>query len=273
VKRLPLIVVALVSAALVGAGAAWAASLLITPKKLTVFAYCIVRASNADSDVDQGSASNNFGTSSDLYVRSKAAGNRRAFVKFDLSSCNASTRDVVTTATLSLYMTGAPGTSRTYDVRRVNATWTETGITWTNQPAVGSVTSSTTTGTTSNVWRTWAVNADAQAWLAGTATNYGLRVSDATESAAASPEAKFAPKEWGTPGQSPRVGRRLPGPDRRFARPARHPPDRRRRRAARLHLPGRQPHHPRPLAGEAGVRARRGVAPRAERRARVHVPA
>ena len=204
-KRLPLIVFALVSAALVGAGAAWAASLLITPKNLTVFAYCIVRASNADSDVDQGSPTSNFGSSSDLYVRSKAAGNRRAFVKFDLSSCNAGTADVVTTATLSLYLTSAPSTSRTYDVRRVNATWTEAAVNWNNQPAVGSVTSSTTTGTASGVRRTWTVTADAQAWLAGTATNYGLRVSDATESAASSPEAKFAPKEWGTASQRPQL--------------------------------------------------------------------
>ena len=204
-SRLRLIWIALVVGALLACGAAWAASLAITPQKLTAFRYCIVRASNADSDVDQGSPTSNFGTSSDLYVRSKASGNRRAFVKFDLSSCGAPTTAVVTAATLSVYMTSAPSTSRTYDVRRVSATWTEAGITWNNQPAVGSVTSSTTTGTTSNVWRTWSVAADAQAWLDGTATNYGLRISDATESAAASPEAKFAPKEWGTAGQRPQL--------------------------------------------------------------------
>lgn len=204
-KRLSVLAAVLVVAAAVGAGAAWAASLLITPKTLTVFAYCIVRSSNADSDVDQGSASSNFGTSSDLLVRSKTSDNRRAFVRFDLSSCNTSVNDTVTTATLSLWLTGAPGTSRTYEARRVSATWTETGITWTNQPAVGGVTSTTTTGTTSDVWRTWTVTADAQAWIDGTAANYGLRISDAAESAADSPEAKFAAREWGTAGQRPRL--------------------------------------------------------------------
>jgi len=203
VSKLHLTTIALIAATLGAAGVAWAASLAITPQKLTSFRYCIVRASNADSDVDEGIPTDNLGTSTDLYVLSEFEGNRRAFVKFNLSTCNAPTSATVTTATLSLYMTAAPSTSRTYDVRRVTATWTEAGVTWTNQPAVGGVTSSTTTGTTPDVRRTWTVTADAQAWIAGTATNYGLRVSDATEGEAASPEAKFAPREWGTASQRP----------------------------------------------------------------------
>ena len=201
------IAIAVLVVSLVGAGAAWAASLAITPQKLTVFSYCIVRAASADSDVNQSSPSNNNGTSTDLYVRSGSGGNRHTFVRFDLSSCNARTTALVTTATLSLYMSSSPGVSRTYEARRVTGTpaWTETGITWTNQPAVGAVTSTTTTGTSSGVRRTWTVTADAQAWLDGTAANYGLRISDATQNDPGSREAKFVSRETGTAAERPQL--------------------------------------------------------------------
>jgi hypothetical protein len=206
VKRLPILAGVLVTCALVGAASAWAASLLISPKPLTVFAYCIVRASAADSYVVQNSSAANFGTGTTVLVRSQSASrNRRTFVRFDLTSCNARTSAVVSAATLSLYLSTAPTASRTYDVRPVSAAWTETGVTWTNQPAVGAITSSTATGTTSGVRLAWTVTADVQAWLAGTATNDGFRVSDAAESSATSREGTFRAREFGTAGQRPQL--------------------------------------------------------------------
>jgi len=205
VNRFRLTAIALVAGALGATGVAWAASLTITPQKLTTFGYCIVRASTADADVNQSSPSNNQGSSVDLYVRSASGGNRHTFVKFDLSSCNAPTTAVVTTATLSLHMSSAPGVSRTYEARRVTTTWTETAVNWTNQPAAGSVTSTATTGTTSNVRRTWTVTADVQAWLNGTAANHGSRISDATQDDPGSREARFVSKEKATASQRPQL--------------------------------------------------------------------
>lgn len=192
------------AAALAGVGVAWAAAIGVTPQKLTIFAYCRVSNSEYDSDVDQSGPTSNFGNSSDLYVRSKSAsGNRRTFVKFNLTNCAMPTTATVTAATVSLYLSSAPGTSRTWEIRRANAAWTEGGITWNNQPAVGTVTSSTTTGTTGGVRRAWDVAVDVQAFANGSATNNGWRISDAVENDPASPEGKFASQEWGTAADRP----------------------------------------------------------------------
>jgi hypothetical protein len=183
---------------------ALAASLTVGSARLTLYANCTLRTAPTDSDVDQSSPTNNFGTSSDLYVRSKSGNaNRRTFVTFTLTSCSIPSTATVTSATLGLYMTSAPSTTRTYEARRVNATWGETTINWNNQPAVSGVTSTVATGTTSNVRLQWNVTTDVQAFVSGTATNHGWRVSDQTENAAASPEAKFASGEFGTASSQP----------------------------------------------------------------------
>jgi acid phosphatase type 7 len=185
---------------------ALAASLGVTSARVTMFATCTLRAAPADTDVDQGSATSNFGTSSDLYVRSKSGNaNRRTFVRFDLASCSIPSGAQVTSARLSFYLTGAPGQSRTYEARRVNASWVETTMTWNNQPAVAGVTSIVATGTTSDVRLEWNVAADVQAFVSGSATNNGWRISDQTEGAATSPESKFASAEHGTSAWQPRL--------------------------------------------------------------------
>ena len=81
--------------------------------------------------------------------------------------------------------------------------WTETGVTWTNQPAVAaSATSSVVTGTTSNVTLTWTVTADVQAFVDGT-TNRGWRLIDQTESSGAARLGQFRSAEFGTASQRP----------------------------------------------------------------------
>jgi hypothetical protein len=183
---------------------ALAASLTVSSARLTLYASCTLRTAPTDSDVDQSSPTSNFGTSSDLYVRSKSGNaNRRTFVTFTLSSCSIPSTATVTSATLGLYITSAPSTSRTYEARRINASWGETTINWNNQPAVSGVTSTAATGTTSNVRLQWNVTADVQAFAAGTATNNGWRISDQTENAAGNREAKFASSEFGTASSQP----------------------------------------------------------------------
>ena len=164
---------------------AWnaAANLCPAPQTLTASA-------SRDSYVDQGSPTSNFGASSDLFVQSKSGPqNRRTLVQFTLPGAPAGCSLAV--ATLRLNNTaGAAG--RTIDVYRAAASWTETGVTWNNQPAatgtaVGAASSSSTG------WRTWDVLAHVQAMYSG--ANNGFVLRDRTEDAAASPEQKYQSRE------------------------------------------------------------------------------
>jgi hypothetical protein len=84
----------------------------------------------------------------------------------------------------------------------VSAAWGEGTITWTNQPAVGAVSASTATGTTSGVTLQWNVTSDVQAWVSGTANN-GFRIADSSESQNPAREGQFDSREGATPSQRP----------------------------------------------------------------------
>ena len=93
--------------------------------------------STGDSYVVQNQGDTNYGTETTMEVRSYdalfGAQNRRSFVEFDLSSISSAA--TILSATTRLYLATAPAGSRYYDLHRVTASWTETGITWNNQPA------------------------------------------------------------------------------------------------------------------------------------------
>jgi hypothetical protein len=185
------LVVGVVIALLAGTGVALAAPVALTSARLTVSTSastvqpttCTLVAAAADSYVNQQSAGSNQGNATTLDVRAAPNGIRRTFVRFDLGTCSIPASALVTTADLMLFMYDAPPASRTYLAHRVTGAWTETGVTWANQPAtVAAATASVTTGTTANVTRTWDVTADVQAFVDGT-TNLGWRLRDETESA------------------------------------------------------------------------------------------
>ena len=197
--------------ALLGAGVAVAATLGVSSTKLTTSTAassiapttCTLSAADADSYVDQASTGSSFGTATSFEVRSQSSSrNRRAFVQFSLAACSIPANALITAASLKLFMFTAPTASRTYEAHLVSAAWTETGVTWTNQPAVGTLTASTATGTTANVTLTWAVTADVQAFVDGT-TNRGWRIKDQTESSAPTRNAVFRSAEYGTASQRP----------------------------------------------------------------------
>lgn len=192
-------------------GVALAATIGVSSTKLTTSTRaasiaattCTLSAADADSYVNEASAGSNFGTATTLDVRSSSAGDRRVFVQFSLTTCSIPANSLITAANLKLRMYAAPTASRTYEAHRVSASWTETGITWTNQPAVAaSATSSVVTGTTSNVTLTWAVTADVQAYVDGTANN-GWRIKDLTENSSTARTGQFRSAEYGTASQRP----------------------------------------------------------------------
>lgn len=100
----------------------------------------------ADSYVVQGSASTNFGTESKLKVKhtSYSPQHRRALAKFDLRTLAGNATQVQ----LILKLEGVGGesvTNRPIEIRKViDDSWTESGVTWNNQPALNSVLTSFT---------------------------------------------------------------------------------------------------------------------------------
>lgn len=199
-------------AAVLGVGTAVAASLGVGSGDLTLSTYassisastCTLTAADADSYVNQASAASNFGTATTLDVRSaSSSANRRTLVQFLLSSCSIPANALVTSATLKLFMYTAPTASRTYEAHRVTGAWTETGVTWTNQPTTAaSATATASTGTTANVTLSWNVTSDVQTFVDGT-SNLGWRIKDQTESSATARLGQFRSAEYGTAVQRP----------------------------------------------------------------------
>jgi hypothetical protein len=133
-----------------------------------------------DSYVDQNAPTSTNGSSIDLFVLSKTTllglggdDNRRTYVSFTLPSLPEAC--VVTSASLRLFArTGATG--RTIQAFRASGAWSESALTWNNQPGGtgGAATVASGTG-----WLTWSVTAHVQAMYAG--SNRGFMVRDLTE--------------------------------------------------------------------------------------------
>lgn len=187
------------AAALLAAVPAFAASLGVISTKLTAWqsatsvAVCAspgtqTATANADSWIDQGASSSNYGTAAILKVRSRSGSvNARALVRFTLPALPANC--TVTAATLRLYSSPAV-TGRTLQALRVNAAWAENTVTWANQPVTTGTAATVASGTG---WRQWTVTSQAAAMYSG--ANNGFLIRDLTESAAASPEQSFHARE------------------------------------------------------------------------------
>lgn len=99
-------------------------------------AYATIEPS-ADSYTNAAAAGSNFGTTKRLYSDGDgSAVVLRTYMKFDLSQY---ARSTLLAATLQVHTHLTPGGSAdSHAIRSVSdTTWTETGLTWANQPAVG----------------------------------------------------------------------------------------------------------------------------------------
>ena len=189
---------------------AYATTLPTTPTRLTsgtVAAVVPVSTCSLTSSADTYangallSTGTNFGGATTLQVRSDTLGNKRTFVAFDLASCAIPGLARVLTSSLSLYLATTPTSSRTYELHRVTAGWTQSGLTWSNQPATtGTATASFGTGSTGGVTLSMNVLTDVSAFVAGGATNNGWRIKDQTEGdLLAAGEGRFSSREGSTP--------------------------------------------------------------------------
>jgi hypothetical protein len=161
------------------------ARLTTATKSYSAPVTCTLTAS-ADSYVSnalfQGNSS--FGTSTSLQVNQ--ADPQRTLVRFDLTACSPAIPSdaLLQSATVRLTVAGLFLATRTYDLRSITGSWTETGVTYNNQPTVaGSVTASTTvtSGTGADTVVQWTATSDVQSFVAGVSTNLGWRLWDSSE--------------------------------------------------------------------------------------------
>ena len=183
-----------------GAASAVAAAHSVQSQKLTAWnsatAVCagtqtMTQPTSRDTYSDQSSPNQNYSIVSDLFVLSKnGAQNRRSFMHFTLPA--APSGCTLTSATLRLWNpSGVAG--RTIEVYRAASTWTEAGLTWSNQPATtGTAVGQPSSGTAG--WRTWGVLAHVQA-MYSSGVNHGFVLRDQTESALTSPEQKYQARD------------------------------------------------------------------------------
>ena len=206
-----------------------AASLAIGSSALTPYATCVLTAASttttvvSDAEVRQSKGTTNYGTATSLTVTSSGSANRRIYVSFDLTACSPAIPPGATIrlATLRLFATTLPAICRTLDLFRVTAAWTESAVTWNNQPfgttinnpATGSRSGSFDVGTpagcqnrTSNAYVVGAdVTADVAAFVAGGPTNRGWMIRDDAEGSATARTAAFAAKQLGTLARAPQL--------------------------------------------------------------------
>jgi hypothetical protein len=227
--RVAAIVVAVAGVAIVsGSLVAHAASLNLASQAVTAYRTCVITATPitttavADASVRQASATSNFGVVTTNDIASAASANRRLYIRFDLTVCSPAIPSSATVrlATLRIYASAISAACRTIDVFRVTSAWTETAITWNNQPfgttinnpASGSASDSFAVGTPvgcENLAAGYMVGAsptaDVAAFVAGTATNFGWMLRDDVEGAATARTETTSAKELGTLAQAPQL--------------------------------------------------------------------
>lgn len=127
----------------------------------------------------------NFGTSIVMRVASSVfLGNDRSFIQF-----NTPFHDVRAIANASLFFripscVNIPDPLRYYHIQEVSASWSETVLTWDNQPSVRVSPLANVTINMSAVEAYYYVNVTSHVrdWFSGNFTNFGIRIVDSEES-------------------------------------------------------------------------------------------
>lgn len=218
---------AFVAAALITIPTASAASLSLASQNLTPVRTCILSGypkadtGEIDAMVEQTNAGTNYGGNAAIDVESHTTTNIRTYIEFLVTGCTPAIPSTATVlaATLRLYATGVPNAvCRSEDIFPVTATWTETGITWTNQPfgttlnnPASGYTAQLQVGTTCTTNKAagyvtgWAVTKDVQKFVAGSATNYGWMIRDDAEGAGAAYTTTYEAKDGSSATEDPQL--------------------------------------------------------------------
>jgi 2',3'-cyclic-nucleotide 2'-phosphodiesterase (5'-nucleotidase family) len=124
----------------------------------------------ADAQVASGSAGTNYGSKTNMFIQSSSTssfGDERGWLRFDLTTLP--TNVTVQGARLELWNYKSTGAALPVEVRSsVTDTWTETGLNWNNQPALGAVLDTQTLASgASSLYYRWNVGAFVQQEFAG----------------------------------------------------------------------------------------------------------
>ena len=131
-----------------------------------------------DSYVSSAMPNTNYGTQTQLKVRSNLLYPRRALLQFaDMPTVPPQYQ--INSATLRIYVESAPWGARTYNAERITSDWSETLVNWKNQPPTAGVSASSlvTPG-----WVEFDVTDDVKGFYSGAYTNKGWTIKDSTES-------------------------------------------------------------------------------------------
>jgi len=144
-----------------------------------------------DSFVSEGNPAINYGSLDYMIVQSFSGANARGLVEFNISSIPSEA--TIISATLKLYRDGAlvghDPAGRTYRIHRINGSWTESGVTWNNQPSVAT---GYVEAATPNVNSWWTVDV---ASITVLGTTIGYRIMDANEDSGINYGLHFETKE------------------------------------------------------------------------------
>ena len=164
------------------AAATLAAGALISVTAPSANAAIVTVAPTADTYVTETTPGTNYGTATTVTVdRTPAA---RSFTKFTVSGLT----EPVSNATLRLHVASNGGSKNAGSLQLTSdTTWTETGLTWNNQPALGGTTISTVGKVTAGTWVsldvTAAITGNGTYSIAGVSTNADDAIFDSRESA------------------------------------------------------------------------------------------
>jgi hypothetical protein len=179
----------------------WAGSQTLTKATCTLSGT----SSTTDTYVDAQNATSSFGSATTLSVSPKSGKELWAFVRFDLSSCSIpSSTGGADSATLTVTIVTAPGSSQTIGVTTVGSTWSGS-LTWNGAQSLsyGGAPPSFTTGTTSGVTRTVNVTADVDTLIRNGGASFGWRLSQ--PSSATNVTTTFGSAENATAGNRPQL--------------------------------------------------------------------
>jgi hypothetical protein len=226
-KRMAIVAAALLSASVSCAGRSLAASLPVATSTVDSWRTCILSGTSStttvvdDTFVNQASPNTNSGTASTMDVRSSTSANRRAYVRFDLGQCSPtiSTTATVADAALQLFVTQIPSVCRSIDLFRLSGPWTESTITWNNQPvgtapnnpptagrsAVTTIGASPCTVISTGVYVSWNVTADVRLFVGGSSANLGWLLRDDAEDSTVSRNTQFSTAEANNTTRAPRL--------------------------------------------------------------------
>ena len=158
--------------------------LVTTPTPTPTPTHNLILYSTADTGVAAQSPTGNYGTDAFIGIQACNSSNReRGLIQFDLSSIPpGSTIDSATFRAyyFSYFADGLDPVGRTYYLYPNAGPWTETGVTWSNQPGYTASQGASATMPGGFGWVIWNVKDIVQSWANGTA-NYGFMMIDGNE--------------------------------------------------------------------------------------------